>query len=186
MADGTCSVEGCERKRHNRHRLCTMHLQRLKRYGEVGPAESVRRAPIKGTTVEEKLRLNHTVDPVTGCWRWNGSHAGNGYGCFILEDGGKKGVHRVAYEFFRGPIPAGLVIDHVWAWGCRHLDCFYPGHLEAVTLAENNRRNSFARRTHCINGHEFTPENIYIRPGAATGRACKECRRNRTRAWRLA
>jgi hypothetical protein len=35
--------------------------------------------------------------------------------------------------------------------------------------------NRYARRTHCNNGHEFTPENTAIRSDG--GRRCRECRR---------
>lgn len=35
--------------------------------------------------------------------------------------------------------------------------------------------NQYARRTHCNNGHEFTPENTAIRSDG--GRRCRECRR---------
>jgi len=52
-------------------------------------------------------------------------------------------AHRVFYQLFRGPIPAGLHLDHL----CRVASCANPDHLEAVTPAENHRRSMPYRRT---------------------------------------
>jgi hypothetical protein len=45
-------------------------------------------------------------------------------------------AHRFAYELLVGPIPEGLVIDHL----CRNRRCVNPAHLEPVTAEENWRR----------------------------------------------
>ena len=52
------------------------------------------------------------------------------------------GAHRAVYEVFYGPIPNGLVIDHL----CRVRCCVNPAHLEAITQADNLRRGHLARR----------------------------------------
>jgi len=44
--------------------------------------------------------------------------------------------HRVAYEIVNGPIPLGLVLDHL----CKNTLCINPLHLEAVSRIENHRR----------------------------------------------
>lgn len=44
------------------------------------------------------------------------------------------------------------------------------------------RRNPNINKTHCIRGHEFTPENTYITPRGT--RNCKECRRTNQRERR--
>lgn len=36
MADGTCSVDGCEKQRHYADGLCGMHYQRFRRHGSLG------------------------------------------------------------------------------------------------------------------------------------------------------
>jgi hypothetical protein len=83
-------------------------------------------------------------------------------------------AHRASYEFFVGPIPDGLEIDHVWTRGCRHTNCVNPEHLEPVTRAENMRRRA-ALIVECASGHPYTPENT----GRATNgtRYCKSCNR---------
>ncbi len=108
-----------------------------------------------------------------GCWEWTGTRQTNGYGAFGV-DGQTLRAHRWAYEHFVGPIPVGLQIDHL----CRNRACVNPDHLEPVTSGENTRR---AMRTHCVNGHEFTPDNTYV--PADGKRYCRECRRRRVREY---
>jgi len=69
------------------------------------------------------------------CWAWTGYVSPNGYG--QMGDNRRiHYVHRWAYEHFIGPIPEGLVIDHL----CRNRRCVNPAHLEPVTAEENWRR----------------------------------------------
>ena len=104
----------------------------------------------RGLSVEDRLwpRIDK-AGPVhprlqTKCWLWQGPLDGEGYG--NLHIGGKhKRVHRLVYELLVGPIPKGLVIDHL----CQIRHCVNPKHLEAVTIAENGRRASKER--HCWN-----------------------------------
>lgn len=119
-------------------------------------------------SIEERFWAK--VQPTGFCWEWTASKA-HGYGYF----NGSR-AHRFAYELLVGPIPDGLVIDHL----CRNRGCVNPDHLEPVTQRENTMRGySFsrlhARKTHCIRGHEFTPENTKTRSNGA--RICRECMR---------
>ena len=69
------------------------------------------------------------------CWVWQRGRYTNGYG--QIRVGGKtRQTHRVAYEIWKGPIPTGLVLDHL----CVNRPCCNPEHLEAVTYAVNNQR----------------------------------------------
>jgi hypothetical protein len=119
----------------------------------------------------ESIQLND----LTGCWLWKASMTHQGYGSFHWKGKGRV-AHRWSYEFFRGPIPTGLVLDHL----CRCKSCVNPFHLEAVTNRENILRGTAppaknARVTHCPRGHEYGP---YV-PGK--GRTCKNCARDRNK-----
>lgn len=110
-----------------------------------------------------------------GCWLPSLKGDRKGY-VRVKVAGRSVPLHRLAYAAVKGPIPDGLTIDHL----CRNTGCFNPQHLEAVTAAENIRRGTQgkaqASKTHCVRGHEFTPENTY-RPPGKNERACRECQR---------
>ena len=116
-------------------------------------------------------------DPQTGCWNWTAYKTPRGYGLLKLEKsaGGKLVMtHRLSYEMHKGPIPEGLVIDHL----CENIACCNPDHLRVTTQRNNVLRGigapaQNARKTHCKRGHPL-PEN----------RKCKPCRQIRARELR--
>lgn len=111
-----------------------------------------------------------------GCWVWTAATAGDRgvYGKFHATPEKCVRSHRWAYEESYGPIPDGLVIDHL----CRNPTCVRPDHLEAVSQAENVQRGSRTKRTHCFRGHPVNDETTAIGP---SGRICRVCRRERER-----
>lgn len=122
-----------------------------------------------------RTRLFAKFTMTDGCWEWTGSLSG-GYGMFTPtgRNVDQCPAHRVVYELLVGPIPEGLVLDHL----CRLPRCVNPEHLEPVTFQENVLRGIGptavnAAKTECINGHPFTPENTYAWPGR--GRHCRPC-----------
>lgn len=137
-------------------------------------------------TLEERLWSKTDRDgplpkwaPFLGpCWVWTKPTNTYGY-AQITKEVDRRSValmaHRVAYELLVGPIPEGLVIDHL----CRVRPCVNPSHLEPVTNAENLRRGRSgqfnAAKTHCKHGHAFSPENTHR--DALGRRRCRACDR---------
>lgn len=72
---------------------------------------------------------------VNGCWIAAGPTRRNRTWAIRLA-GRVVLAHRVFYTAAKGPIPEGLVLDHL----CRVPQCVNPDHLEPVTPAENSRR----------------------------------------------
>lgn len=112
-------------------------------------------------------------------------HQSVGLGSF-----GRRYVHQLVLEAFAGPCPRGLE--------CRHLDGDAANNalsnLQWGTASENQRdriahgTHHWARRTHCEHGHEFTPENTYVRVrtgpryvGSSESRVCRTCKRIQNR-----
>ena len=118
------------------------------------------------------------VDRTSSCWNWVASRV-HGYGSFRI---GRRShaAHRVAWELLVGPIPEGLVLDHL----CRNPSCVNPDHLEAVSIPENVRRGlkTYAIRTTCKHGHDITdPANVKTRPNGR--RECRICARVSFNKW---
>lgn len=120
------------------------------------------------------------------CWLWTGRLNHIGYGRFFLTSDTPRlsaPPHRWLYEQLTDePFPEGQEPDHL----CFNRGCVNPAHLEPVTHRENVLRGtSFmatkAAQTECVNGHPFTEENIYRRPGQPGWRACRACLRDRAR-----
>lgn len=150
-------------------REATARWQARKRGGDV----PLRPAGPPSLPLRERFESKVIYVP-SGCWEWSGAHDAAGYPRMSLRRNGKKtqlGAHRLAYEFYVGPIPPGLVIDHL----CRNPGCVNPAHLEAVTQLENFLRGEHrsavtARENRCQRGHEFTPENTIV-----IVKRCKAC-----------
>jgi hypothetical protein len=124
------------------------------------------------------------INPDTGCWEWSGStfkHSNGGKYGKIKRDRRTVGTHVAAYEVFVGPVPDGLVVDHL----CENTLCLNPAHLQPKTHRANILRGTSpaalnARKTHCKHGHEFDLINTRFRPNDR-GRECRACDRQRQR-----
>lgn len=117
----------------------------------------------------------------TNCWQWLGVTNKNGYGHFNPTSTTTKKAYKWYWEFINGAIQPDKELDHL----CKNTSCVNPDHLEPVTHMENLRRGvSFSgvnfRKTHCKNGHEFTPENTYTKK---SHRDCWVCKRDRKKKY---
>lgn len=110
----------------------------------------------------------------TPCHIWTLNLTTEGY-ARVQIDRHQVLVHRLSYALANGPIPDGLHLDHL----CRQRDCVNPAHLEAVTCRENLLRGEtiparHAARTHCLQGHPLSGDNLYVTPDGR--RNCRQCR----------
>lgn len=121
-----------------------------------------------------------------GCWLWTGTLRRGGYGAFHFR-GNTRPASRIAVLWSGREIPYGHHVDHL----CRTPQCVNPSHLEVVTPGVNSLRgNTFcainAAKTHCVNGHALTAENLssYSHKGWRYCKACSRERMQRRRAER--
>lgn len=169
-----CKFPGCPGLWHARG-WCNVHYERWRRHGD--PAGGRRNFD---RTDAERFFQKVEFDFSSGCWPWQAQIV-SGYGRFRFN-GRQQPAHRWAYLKFVGPIPKGLVLDHL----CRNRSCVNPAHLEAVTPAENVARGLRRKKTHCPAGHPYDEANTRIGP---TGhRFCRACVRRHRRGdytrWR--
>lgn len=173
MRQTTCSICGCTNGDPIVLGLCGMHYKRLRTRGDVGgPEREV--LSMKGHPTEDRFWAK--VNKTETCWLWTASHNGLGYGNF--HAGGQRiYAHRYAYELLVGPIPKGLVLDHL----CMTPSCVNPAHLEAVTQRENTLRGDApsaraVRTGRCCRGHVYDEENTWFDKFGK--RHCRHCHRD--------
>lgn len=121
------------------------------------------------------ITVDDYVIDEAGCWNWTATKP-DAEGYIRLTRGRRRyWAHRLSYEQHVGPIPEGLVIDHL----CRNHGCVNPDHLEPVTSRTNVVVRGFnvtadnARLTHCRRGHPLSGENLHILNSGS--RVCRIC-----------
>lgn len=146
------------------------------------------RTPRVPRTLEQRFWKKVAVAGRDECHEWIGNrNVGHHYG-LIYEDAAEAAAagrpkralyaHRVAYELAYGPLPADSRHFHVHHT-CGNRGCVNPEHLRLMGIWEHTLEHGTtgpaknAVKTHCVHGHEFTPENTYRRSGG--GRKCKTC-----------
>jgi hypothetical protein len=159
-----CLIDGCSSVPFSRG-WCQKHYVRWTRYGD----------PL-GFRISSFWSMVDLSD-LDGCWNWTGPQFADGYGHCSKGTGRRydQRAYRRMYQMLIGDPPTGLQLDHL----CRNRLCCNPWHLEPVTQQENIRRGAHAApRTHCPQGHEFTPENTRTYRGT---KHCIECNRAASR-----
>lgn len=126
------------------------------------------------------------------CLEWDAALTGDGYGAIKI-----KGVdylaHRVSYEWFYGVVPD--TVDHRCknAAGLSNRKCVNPWHLRSVPSRTNALENNTwfcavnATKTHCPQGHEYTPENTRLKKQThydGWNRICRTCHSEYMKRWR--
>jgi hypothetical protein len=138
-------------------------------------------------TLRQRFEEKYIPEPNSGCWLWTAGCT-DGYGQIWVgsraEGTGRMAyAHCISYEFYVGPIPEGLELDHK----CRVRSCVNPDHLEPVTTRENILRGMgatarHARQTHCKAGHSLSRDNLGAYGLKHGFRRCMKCDRHRRAA----
>lgn len=118
------------------------------------------------------------------CWLWRAAVMSADWPYGVIGSGEGRWnyhAHRLSYEWAKGPIPEGLMLDHL----CRNPRCVNPAHLEAVTPRENTLRGvgpsaQAALKGACPKGHPYAGENLAVNERGH--RNCRQCKRDTAKA----
>jgi transcriptional regulator with XRE-family HTH domain len=113
--------------------------------------------------IRQRFFERFVVDAKTGCWNWQGSDNGLGYGMIgglidgvrYSPPGVKISAHRASWILHNGPIPDGQVVRHE----CDNPNCVNPDHLRLGSIQDNHddmvRRNRARQRhNYGVNNHK--------------------------------
>ncbi len=112
------------------------------------------------------------------------SRGSHGYAQIGWHHGGRRTmalVHRIAFAYYKGPIPAGMTVDHT----CRIRHCLNPDHLRLLTNADNAKDNG-QMKTNPLSDRLCgrCGEPMALSQGKRTLLYCRSCNNKRTRERR--
>ncbi|PCJ39145.1 MAG: hypothetical protein COA71_14610 [SAR86 cluster bacterium] len=82
-------------------------------------------------SLQERFEEKVELIPFSTCHWWLGAPNKKGCSSFRIK-GAKETVHRIAYKFYKGPIPDGLCVSQT----CKNRLCVNPQHLTLRTKDE--------------------------------------------------
>lgn len=147
MTKHTCSTPDCERDA-SRRGWCMMHYQRWRAHGDPTVTLRPRRAWGQG--------LKRDGD----CLLWEYSLDSSGYGR-VTVNGAQTLAHRHAYMEAHGPIPDGMLVDHV----CHNRTCVNPEHLRMATRQQNNANRGGATALSSTGARGVYPDGARFKVG---------------------
>ena len=118
------------------------------------------------------------IKPELGkCWVWIAGKDKYGYGKFSFKNR-KVLAHKLSYIMSIGPVPNGLVLDHL----CENRACSRPEHLQPVTdkvnlLRGNTAASNHAIKTCCPREHLLEIPNLVPSQLKLGRRSCLSCAR---------
>lgn len=198
----SCLSDECDRPTIGRG-YCSKHYQRLMRRGSIADAPTS--PPV---SLDEQWRPIEGYDRrywVSDLGRvWSAPRTGTNVEIlrfWVRKDGHlevkvarpgcaqkNRSVHSLVMEAFVGPRPEGMEVCHNNGDAADNrlenlrYDTHSENELDKIRLGTHHQ----AIKTHCPQGHEYTPENTYRIPSSG-GRVCRTCKRaSRTRSVQAA
>ena len=127
-----CAITDCPTKAICRG-WCQKHYTRWKRTGDPDKVIHAYREP-PHLVRPKRDRWEERVDKSGDCWLWTGAKTSHGYGQLRTGNPGRvEMAHRLAWDFYRGPIPTGMNVLH----RCDNPPCVNPDHLMVGSQSVN-------------------------------------------------
>lgn len=116
-----CTVTDCSKPLKS-DGLCSMHRERRRRHGTL----------TNPSRPNLQSRFWAKVEKTETCWNWIGAKNDMGYGQ-IRAAGKALYAHRMSFEWERGGLAPGVLIDHI----CHNPSCIRPTHLRTASKKTN-------------------------------------------------